>query len=230
MFVVATDFDVIPYAIPNLTGNNSFPVYVNREEEKILKSLFGKTFYDSFIDALESTPEWVSTEATVIGKNYAYGNDVWEALTVQTGTAPVAGVNWALVEEDNKWLKLKNGADYVIIEKTYEWVGMKKLLIPYIFAMWLRDTFDNNSGIGVVVAKGENSKVINPGNRISRTFNEFSRLAGGCHEMKNTLYGFLKQEGTLGTFDETFDESFETFGAYLDFVWKDPGRMNTFQL
>lgn len=230
MFVVATDFDVIPYAIPNLTGNNSFPDYVDREEEDILKSLLGKSLYDAFIEGLEEIPEWVSTSATVIGNQYAYGLDVWEAETVQTGTAPVAGADWTLVEEDNRWLKLKKGADYVYNYKTYEWVGMKKMLIPYIFSMWLRDTFDNNSGVGVVVAKGENSKVINPGNRIARTFNEFSRIAGNCKEKENTLYGFLDQEGFVGTFDDTFDETFQTFNAYLNFVFKNPGRMNTFQL
>lgn len=227
MFVVATDFDVIPYSIPNLTGNNSFPDYIAEHESDILKSLLGKSLYDSFIAGLAGFPEWSATVPTVVNDQYAYGNDVWKALTVQTGTAPVAGVNWELVEEDNRWLLLKNGDDYIYNEKTYEWVGMRKMLIPFIFSMWLRDTFDNNSGIGVVIAKGENSKVINPSKRIARGYNVFSMYAGNCREKKDTLYGYLSQEGGVtGTFDDSFDESFQTFGNYLNHNFKDPGRMN----
>lgn len=188
MFVVKTDFDIQPYTIPNLSGNNNFLDYVEREEEDILKSLLGKSLYDAFIDGLDTD----------------YPED--------------------------RWVDLRDGADYIYLEKTYEWVGMKKMLIPYIFSMWLRDTFDNNSGIGVVVAKGENSKIINPGNRISRNFNEFSRIASNCKDQKNTLYGFLYNKGLSGEYDDIFGSEFETFGQYLNFVFKDPGRMNTFQL
>ncbi len=188
MFVTKTDFDVIPWNIPNLSGNNSFLDYVAREEEEILLSLLGKSLYDSFIEGLDTDyPE-------------------------------------------EKWVNLRDGAPYFYLDKTYNWVGMKKMLIPYIFSMWLRDTFDNNSGIGVVVAKGENSKVINPGRRIARNFNIFSHYAGNCHAMKDTLYGFLSQEGLAGTFDETFDDSFQTFIDYLNFSFKSPGLMNTFNL
>jgi len=188
MFLVKTDFDVLPWSIPNLTGNNSFLDYVAREEETILLSLLGKSLYDQFIEGLDTD----------------YPED--------------------------RWVNLRDGAPYIYNLKTYNWVGMKKMLIPYIYSIWLRDTFDVNSGIGVVVAKGENSKVINPGNRIARNFNIFSHYAGNCRNLKDTLYGFLSQEGLAGTFDDTFDETFQTFTDYLNFVFKDPGRMNTFNL
>jgi hypothetical protein len=228
MFVTKSDFDLIPYNIPNLSDNNSFDDYCDQEEEGILKSLLGKSLYDSFIAGLK--PEWDATVETVIGNEYSYGNNVWEALTAQTGTAPVAGVNWQLNSEDDGWLILKNGSNYYFGVHEYEWVGLKKMLIPYIFSMYLRDTFDNNSGIGVVIAKGENSKVINPSKRIARAYNVFSHYAGRCGFKKDTLYGFLSQEGEAGTFDYTFDDSFQTFGQYLNFVFKDPGTMNFMNL
>lgn len=134
---------------------------------------------------------------------------------------------------EQRWVDLRDGATYVHQYKTYEWVGMKKMLKPFIFQSWLTDTFDNNSGIGVVVAKAENAKVINPGNRISRAYNEFSRIAGNppeCDAKLNTLYGYLNIEGAEGTFDDSFDFSFQTFGDYFKYVWTSPGRKNTFQL
>ena len=100
MFVLSTNFDVAPYSIPNLTERiNSFNIYVEREEADMLKSLLGITLYNSFIDGLAALPAaWVSTVETVIDQEYVYGNDIWKALTVQTGTAPVAGVDWEMVE------------------------------------------------------------------------------------------------------------------------------------
>lgn len=131
---------------------------------------------------------------------------------------------------DQKWLDLRDGASYEYAGKNYDWVGMNKMLVPYIFSEWLLGTFDTNSGIGVVVAKGENSKVINPGNRIARAWNKFYHYAGTRFEKKDTLYGFLLQEGTAGTFDGTFDDTFTDFVSYLNFVFKNPGRKNTFNL
>lgn len=188
MFLLATDFDVIPYSIPNLTGNNSFPDYVDAHEEEILKSILGKSLYDAFVAGLEEE----------------YPED--------------------------RWIDLRDGGEYVYSDKTYEWVGMVKLLRPYIYAMWLRDTFDTHAGIGVVQGKAENAKVLNPGKRIARAYNVFSNLVGCDWRLKGTLYGFLIQTGESGTFDDTFDETFQSFKAYLDFNFKEPGLMNTFNI
>jgi hypothetical protein len=122
---------------------------------------------------------------------------------------------------------LRDGVDYEFKEKTYEWVGVKKLLIPYIYSMWLRDTYDQHSGIGIVLKKGENSHVINPRKRIARAFNKYSEIAGDECNKQNTLYGFLSVAGDGGGFDNFFDDFFEKFGQYLDFSFKAPGTMNT---
>jgi hypothetical protein len=230
MFVRKTDFDVVPYSIPNLDAEiNSFNTYVDREEAGMLKSLLGITLYNSFIAGLAVLPSiWNPLLPTVIDQEYVYINDVWKALTVQTGTVPIVGVDWELVEAGNKWLKLKNGAQYYMGVSWYEWVGMSKMLTPYIFSMWLRDTFDNNSGIGVVVAKGENSKVINPSKRIARAYNDFSHLCGNRHEQCGTLYGFLTSEGELGTWVDAYSGT--DFSIYFSRVFNSPGRMNFMNL
>lgn len=191
MFVVASDFDLLPYNIPNLEGDkmgNTFADYVEEQEEEILKSLLGVTLYESFIEGLEED----------------YPED------------------W--------WIALRDGADYLYKGKTYEWVGMKKMLIPYIYSMWLRDTYDAHTGIGVVQGKAENSKVINPGKRIARAYNKFSHIVGNTCDKKNTLFGYLQITGSSGTFDGTFDDSFDTFQMYFDYVFHDPGLMNTHNL
>ena len=123
-------------------------------------------------------------------------------------------------------MKLKNGAEYVGKDyRTYEWVGMTKMLTPYIFAIDLRDNFDNNSGVGVVVAKGENSIVINPSKRIARAYNDFSHKAGNRHEQCGTMYGFLASEGELGTWAGDYGDE-DAFSIYFTNSFKAPGRMN----
>lgn len=191
MFVTSTDFDIPPYIIPNLAGSgpiNSFNAYVEREEEKILKSLLGVTLYDSFIEGLD--------------EDYP----------------------------DEVWTNLRDGATYELWGKTYEWVGLNKMLTPFIFAIWTRDNYVRQSGVGTVKGKAENAKVVNPGRNIATAYNEFSHIAGNCNEKKNTLWGYLSVVGALGTFDDSFDDSFDTFEQYFDFVFKDPGLMNTMNL
>lgn len=222
MFVTASDFDLIPYNIPNLDKvTTQFSSYVDTKEEEILIKLLGRPLYLEFIEALELITTYSLTVATVIGNEYAYGNDIWEALTVTTGTIPVEGTDWTLIESDNKWLCLKNGADYTLDSYVFHWEGVVNMLIPFIYANWVNDTFDNLSGFGVVQGKVENSTVISPRKRIIDAFNRFSIIAGTLVsssfysnffaidyysfygygyedvEQRDTLYGFLTVNSTL---------------------------------
>lgn len=236
MFVTASDFDLIPYSIPNLDKKaNTFAAYTDEQEAKVLKKLLGVTLYNSFVAGLAALPgKWVSTAPTVINQQYYYGTDIWKALTVQTFTAPVAGVDWELVEEDNKWLKLRDGADYEYSSKTYHWDGMVTLLKPYIYSIWLRDTFDTHAGIGVVQGKSENADVIDPSTRIARAYNEYAGIAG-------VMRGRGYQPGLCyGSYDTRYREFYEYYNHentlygflyanksdYPNWCFKDPGLMN----
>jgi hypothetical protein len=224
MFVTASDFDLVPYSIPNLDRvENTFADYINQTEESILIKLLGRPLYLEFIAGLEEFTTYRATVETVIGDSYAYGNDVWEALTETTGTLPIEGADWTLIEQDNKWLKLKNGANYTLNSEVFYWDGMVKLLKPYIYCNWLNDTFDNYSGNGVSQSTQENATVISPRKRIVDSFNNFSLMAGTwvkCPyyssfypvdyydfyfygyediEQRNTLYGFLTVNSTYYT-------------------------------
>lgn len=129
---------------------------------------------------------------------------------------------------EERWLALKNGARYMYNGKEYEWVGMKELLIPYVYSEWVANDETILTGVGTGQSKTENLKRLKPVKKISDAFNDYSEKAGGCCEYKNTLYGFLYQEGQAGTFDNTFDESFQTFIEYLNVNFKEPGHMNAF--
>lgn len=191
MFVLSSDFDVPPFSIPDLGSNNSFADYVEDLEAEILKKLLGKTIYDQFIAGLDAFTAYSASAARVIGDHYSYGNDVWEALTTTAGVTPVAGSDWTLVEEDNKWLLLKNGNDYEYSDNDYEWYGMVKMLKPYVYSKWLTDQYDTHTSAGVVVANTENSTVISPARRIAAAYNKFSEIAGAKYCTENSLYGYF---------------------------------------
>jgi len=128
MFVTASDFNIPPYDLPNLDKvAATFAAFIEQQEEKYLLEVLGDNLYTAFTDGL--VDDWVSTVATVINQEYAYGNDVWKALTVQTGTAPVAGADWELVREDDRWLLLKNGNTYTVGSKKYTWIGFEKAFV-----------------------------------------------------------------------------------------------------
>src|SRR5690606_30887242 len=103
---------------------------------------------------------------------------------------------------------------YMHCGKLCQWKGMVSLLRPYIYAMWLRDTWDTHTGIGVVKADAENAKVITPGRRIVRGYNDFSNQAGGHFNRSGTLYGFLSENPDV----------------YTDWNFTYQGRMNIFNL
>lgn len=193
MFVLSSDFDVPPFNLPNLDDNNSFADYVEAAEAEILKKLLGKTIYDQFVAGLTAAGSaWSSTTTYALNAVVYVGNNVYTSVqAANTNHAVTDAAWWTLTTEDDKWLLLKNGDDYVWSDVDYEWVGMVKLLKPYIFAMWLKDTYDSLSGIGVSVPEAENGSVISPARRIAAAYNKFSELSGAQYCTENTLYGYL---------------------------------------
>lgn len=214
MFVTASNLDIPPFNLPNLDKvPNIFVDYVDAIEEEALVKLLGRQLYKSFIDGLAALPATYSSSApTVINTQYVYGNDIWKALTVTTGVTPVAGANWELVEEGNKWLELKNGAEYEYASKTWTYKGVVDLLTPLVSSCWIRDNVDAFTGSAVVVPSNENSQIISPTLRITRAYNEYAKRAGvsrgssylrdlyvrglsshysACFSYEDTLYGFL---------------------------------------
>jgi len=95
-----------------------------------------------------------------------------------------------------KWVALRDGARYTYNGTVYQWVGLTKLLVPYVYARFLRDTYDSHGGNGVSVARLENSEAISPNLRIVTAFNKAVRYIGNVAESTNSLYGFLTINAT----------------------------------
>lgn len=234
MFVTSSDFNVPPYKLPSgsTAEEETFDAFIDQEERKYLLEVLGDNLYTAFIDGLEALPgAWSSTVATVIGTQYVYGNDIWEALTVQTGTAPVAGSDWTLIEEDNRWLLLKNGNYYMMDGKRYYWDGMVNALKALIFANWVEYNSSALTSNGLVIPKHENNIPVDPGQIICRAWNDWAKRVGGPCEKYNTLYGYLYYTNlSEGTFDDTFDETFNDFNDYLNYEFGSQGYRNIFDI
>lgn len=228
MFVTASNFDTAPYNLPNLDKEvNSFSDYSDAIEREALLRLLGRQLYKAFTEGLAALPGAYDEEtATVINQEYVYGNKIWKALTMTTGVFPVAGADWELVEI-NKWLELKNGAEYDYGSKTWMWEGMVKLFTPYVYKCYLRDNIERFTGSAVVVPSNENSQIVSPARLISRAHNDYAERCGllrgypsgsyrweqwcELYSYEDTLYGFLTAKGNT---------------VYPDWCFESPGFMN----
>lgn len=230
MFVTSSDFNILPYRLASMTTGmaEEFALFIEAEEEMYLKEVLGDNLYDAFTSGL---PEYTysATVATVIGRQYAYGNDVWEAVTITTGTLPIAGSDWTLIETGNRWLLLKNGNTYLINDKRYRWVGMVKALKALIWSRWIEYTVSNHTVNGMVTAKTENNIPSDPGTLICRAWNDWCEKVGSSCNPYDSLWGYLNYTNlSSGVFDDTFDETFDTFVDYLAYEYTPQETRNTF--
>lgn len=116
---------------------------------------------------------------------------------------------------DEKWTNLMDGIKYTYNGREYKWKGMKEMLRPYIYAIWLRGTVYGSVGVGgLQMPKAENGEYINPIRLIVNAYNDFATMCGtGCGHY-GTMYGYIQS---------IKDE-------FPDFKFGDPGTMNTFNL
>ncbi len=230
MFVTAEDFNTLPYQLPSLKNGaaEEFQNFIDAEEEVYLTEVLGDNLYDAFIGGLNGLPAVLDlTVPTVIGQQYVYGNDVWQALTETTGVIPSEGTDWTLIEEDNRWLLLKNGNTYTVNGKFYRWAGMIKTLKALIYSRWVEYTSLTVNGL--VTPKTENNIPVDPGTLICRAWNDWSKKVGGPCAIYNTLYGYLYYTNlNESTFDDTFDETFQDFYDYLAYEFVEQPTKNTF--
>lgn len=188
MILSLSDFDNVPYKIPNQEESTWLSSFIARCETRLLKENLGIAMYTAFIAGLP-TYTYSATVATVINRQYAYGNDIWKALTVTTGTTPVAGSDWELVEADNKWLVLKNGDTYEYASVTYEWVGFVEALRPAVYSLWLIENARKKTNSGTLTNQIPNTQIISPNYDIVRNWNEYCEYIGD--DVESSFYGFM---------------------------------------
>lgn len=245
------DFNQIPYNVPNAQAQNpeggfeenlQFATYIDESVEDILVKLLGQSLYDSFITGLKALPpDWKSDLIYPAGAQIFHDYHVWESLSDGNNDhEPEESVYWKMIADSESVilpppvLELYNG----VIYGTQEWVGMKKMLIPYVYAMWLRDTYDDHTKNGVVRRKGENSDVIDPTLRIVRAYNKFSGYAYDLHNYLSYTsainagsYGYEYDQNHVYPFYyyRPHNGTFRSFGRYANRC-KFPGNMNRFNI
>jgi hypothetical protein len=139
----------------------------------------------------------------------------------------ILGLQDVVVEQ--RWVDLRDGAQYSNFSKVYQWVGMETMLTPYIYFKWLEYGDDHAAGVGVVVANTENSVMSSPVHKLNRAWREFIKYVGSGCFLENSLYGFLQNSGSIYSNVYPIDE-YTTFQAYLFDRFKYPGMRNIFGL
>lgn len=230
------DFNQIPYNVPDAfivdlitnkeVENVQFANYIIAKENELLFRLFGATFYESYLENLALLPnEWDALETYVIGSEVLYQGRVWSSLIVANlNKIPAPGVEWLQVDP-TQWISLIFGSRY----RGGNWPGLKAMVVPYIYSLWLRDTYDDHTKVGIVRRKAENAEVIDPTKRIVRAYNQFALLAGSQYNPYNSLYGFLKYTNLDDLYFVTVSGS-RPFSSYLHESFWSPGTMNSFNI
>lgn len=123
---------------------------------------------------------------------------------IQFATLFLAGLDEESVQE--KWAKLDTGENYERNGKTYIWRGMKYLLKPALWSMWLTHNYGTPGLGGMVVQDAENSQVVNPALWACDSWNEYVKRVGLVKSIRyykgfltnyeNTLYGYMEAKST----------------------------------
>lgn len=199
------DFNQIPYNIPdanttdphgNLSENLQLVNYIKTKTNDVLPKILRGGLSDVFLLGLENLPDVWSGKTHALDDLIMHEDQVWRSLVANNAIKPVVGLNW--VKVPNEWLMLLNGTTYGI---GYTWGGLKKLLIPYIYASWLRDTFDDHTKVGIVYRTAENATVISPAKRIARAYNDFANRLHSLPVYVNHAYTLLGHYNTLTSFN-----------------------------
>ncbi len=232
MFVVAQDFYLKPFNLVNLPEDGTFDDYVSENEERILRDLLGNYLYDLLVDAFNILPSLYDEDVTyVINDEVTYKSVIWKSLQVDNlNNVPVEGANWtAVIDSRTKWAEVIYGGVYVYETTNYKWSGMKAMVKPLIFSLWLGDNASNTNSSGVTVPRIENAERINPDQLICRGWNLFIDLACGKYKhselsVSDSLFGYLYSNAA--DFDSLFVD--ETCKSYLERYYTNLGRKNIF--
>lgn len=145
MFVTIQDFTSDPYAIPNLDASET-----------------------SFLEFANKH------EREVLGKVLGplLYNEFNAGLYVDPLAVPLVPIAENLILD--KWKYLRDGNTYVN-GSTYHFPGFKKVMVPYIYALWLRERAQILGGNGMIRPSSENAMDVSPDLKIIRAYNDFVR-------------------------------------------------------
>lgn len=114
-----------------------------------------------------------------------------------------------------KWIDLRDGTTYTFGGVEYEYKGLVDLLVPCLFAFWVKENSDKYTNSGTVRnSPTMNSTSVSPARRISEAYSKFCDKVGSECEYCDTLYGFILAN------DSDYD----------DWVFTEPEPMNQFDI
>lgn len=237
MFVTPQDFIDLPYNLPKMTDaptQAALTAFINRNEPIELRRVLGGNFYNSMVTGIKALPaSYVQATVYGIGAQVLFGSDIYTSLTIgNVGNQPdINPLSWA-IQPANRWAKLSIGTDYLDINgATENWAGMKELVRPMIYGLWLRDDIDTSvQSSGVIQQTSENAKAITSAIRFSDALENYCLLVGGeCQSEVDTLYNYLYNNSAL--FDDIptpIPMLGSDFKNYLKVYFTNPGFTNDF--
>ncbi len=125
----------------------------------------------------------------------------------------VAGI--AAGSPAQKWVDLRDGKVYTYGGVSFEYKGLVDLLVPCIFAYWVKETSDKYTSIGTVQNSSDSNTHVSPSRRITEAYGTFLDKVGDSCYYENTLYGFIEANLT-------------DYSDWRTHNW--PGSMNQFDL
>lgn len=233
MFVATQDFDQLPFNLSGIAdlSPGTFDAFVTYHEEEKLRDLLGSLFYDALVSGFNSLPSVYQS-----GLDYAIDDlviyvldnkaDIYKSLENSNTALPTDVTKWEK-QPLNRWARLVYGDTYLYDDRLKKWYGMNRMVVPLIYSLWTKFTYDNQTGSGIVVASKENASVISPNKRIIRGWNKYAELAGSHCEVQNTLYGFLYYSEY---FNADVATSYNDMSSYLSYEFCSPGYINNFGL
>lgn len=238
MFVAPADFIDFPYNLPKMNDadtQTAFQAFINRNEAIELRQVFGSDFYEAFTAALNALPTlWSAATNYLIGNQVLYGYDVYIALQNNVNVVPTSDATKWHLEVRSRWQKLWAGESYVDQNGAKQnWVGMKELVKPLIYALWLRDDIASSvQSNGVIRQQSENAYDITANFRFSDALQAYSLKIGKLDGAeKDTLYNYLF--ANAANFEDVCAAIAiceNDFVNYLKYYFENPGFVNDFDI
>lgn len=238
MFVAPADFIDFPYNLPNMKDADTqaaFQLFINKNEATELRQISGSDFYEAFAAAMNALPSlWLDGPKIYnINDQVLYGYDVYTCLqnNVVGITPGTDGTKWQLVPRD-RWRKLWAGESYTDQNGAKQnWVGIKELVKPMIYAYWLRDAIATTvQDTGVVNQLAENAEEAPATFRFSDALELYSLKVGKLDGAeRDTLYNYLyANAANYNDIGAAITVVGGLFTNYLLYYFCNPGFVNDF--
>lgn len=194
MIVSLSDFEIPPYVIPFTTDNQGgILLFLEQEERALLTDLLGFTFCKNVLKQWAALPAaWESRPVGyAVGDRVTFDSTIFESNT-NGNTSQPPSLAWTQLPE-NKYLKLRDGADYDYSVYKYRWHGMKAGIVPYLHAMYLKKyrTIGERSVLNAVLSHTEKHS---PNEAFIQSYNAAVNVFTTrffSHDIEDTLFGYL---------------------------------------